>query len=290
MKKFVEKLHNGFQATYDISNILYHNTTDHQELIIFENPIFGRIMALDGIIQTTERDEFIYHEMFAHTPILSHPDPKSILIIGGGDGGLLREVCKHKSINNITMVEIDRAVVELSEKYLPKHSNGAFADTRLQLEIADGLDFIVNNKIKYDIILSDSTDPIGPGAALFAEKFYKGCAESLTQDGILVTQNGVSFLQTDELVQTNNRMKKHFRHVKFLQADVPTYVAGNMNLAWANKGEFMQKSPNTVKHYLNSNSMNLRYFTPELYISAFNLPNYLLRALQEDQYEHNTAI
>lgn len=286
MKKFAEVLHNGFQATYDVLEVLYHNKTEHQELIIFDNPIFGRIMALDGIIQTTERDEFIYHEMFAHTPILSHPDPKKVLIIGGGDGGLLREVTKHTSIEKITMVEIDRAVVELSEKYLPKHSDGAFADPRLNLVIADGLDFIISNKEQYDIILSDSTDPIGPGAALFAEKFYQGCAASLNPEGILVTQNGVSFLQTSELVQTKNRMQPHFQQVKFLQADVPTYVAGNMNLAWANKGQFQQKSIAEVANYLDFANIKLRYFTPELYKSAFNLPNYLLLALEEKNNEY----
>ena len=282
MNKFVETLHNGFQATYAIEEILFHNKTEHQELIIFKNPIYGRMMALDGIVQTTEKDEFIYHEMFAHMPILRHLNPKKVLIVGGGDGGLLREVCKHQQIESITMVEIDEAVVELSKQHLPNHSQGAFSDPRLSLVISDGLDFIKNNKEKFDIILSDSTDPIGPGAALFAEQFYQGCHRSLSENGILVTQNGVSFLQTEELVITKSRMQPHFHKVGFYQADVPTYVAGNMNYAWAQKGEVLIRSAKEISDYLQKSSIVTNYFTPELYLSAFNLPNYLLKSLLGD--------
>ena len=287
MQKFVETLHNGFAATYDVSEIFYQNKTEHQELVIFNNPIFGRIMALDGIIQTTERDEFIYHEMFAHVPICAHSQPKKVLIVGGGDGGLLREVCKHQQIQAITMVEIDAAVVELSKQYLPGHAKGAFADPRLKLVIADGLDFIQSTSEKFDIILSDSTDPIGPGAALFAESFYQGCAKALNDGGILVTQNGVSFLQTDELVTTKARMHAHFASVRFFQADVPTYVAGNMNYAWGLKNMQALRTATEVKLYLEQNKIETNYFNAQLYESAFNLPNYLIKAIKEAEHANS---
>ena len=283
MKTFNETLHNGFQACYEVSEIYFHSKTGHQELIIFSNPLYGRIMALDGVIQTTEKDEFIYHEMFAHVPLLSHPNPKKVLIVGGGDGGLLREVCKYSCIESITMVEIDESVVEISKQYLPKHSQGSFNDKRLNLVIADGLEFVRSTNERFDVILSDSTDPIGPGEALFAENFYECCAKILNESGILVTQNGVSFLQTEELVTTKARMQEHFKEVKFYQADVPTYVAGNMNYAWASKN--VEICIDKARKRLQEFGIETNYFTPELYQSAFNLPKYIQQAIEENKIE-----
>lgn len=281
MKKFYESLYNGFSACYEIEEVFYHEKTKHQELLIFKNPIFGRIMALDGIIQTTEKDEFIYHEMFAHVPLFTHVNPKKVLIVGGGDGGLLREVCKHKSIESITMVEIDLGVVELSKEYLPNHSRGSFDDPRLNLVIADGLDFVKQCQEKYDVILSDSTDPIGPGAALFAEDYYKNAAKCLKDEGILVTQNGVSFLQTEELSCTYLRMHPHFSQVKFYQADVPTYVAGNMNYAWAQKNNVVMPSEDVLNNRIIKSGIVTNYFNKDLFFSSFSLPNYVKNVLGE---------
>ena len=275
MREFNETLYNGFRATYEIEEIYYHNKTEHQDLIIFKNPIFGRMMALDGIVQTTERDEFIYHEMFVHMPLLTHDRPLNVLIIGGGDGGVAREVCRYDVVEKITMVEIDQAVCELSKTYLPNHSAGAFEDSRFELIISDGLDFVKNTKEKFDVILSDSTDPFGPGAALFAESFYEACSNILSDGGILVTQNGVSFLQSDELATTHQRMRGHFEEVKFFQADVPTYIAGNMNYAWGRKGNFQQITPNVLAERYRKYALKTRYFTPDIYTSAFHLPQYL---------------
>lgn len=284
MEWFKETLHDGFSANYAIKKILYHNQTQHQNLIIFENPVFGRVMALDGVVQTTERDEFIYHEMFAHVPLFTHPNPKNVLIVGGGDGGLLREVVKHQGIEKITMVEIDDAVVELSKEFLPGHSQGSFNDPRLDLVINDGLEYMKTCELKFDVILSDSTDPIGPGAALFEEQFYKLCAQCLTESGIIVTQNGVSFLQTEELVVTKARMQPYFARASFYQADVPTYVAGNMNFAWGQMSEFKDINEQLIANKLNASKIVTRYFTPELYFSAFNLPKYLLAAINGEKY------
>ncbi|CAK8744111.1 Polyamine aminopropyltransferase [Sodalis praecaptivus] len=188
-----ETLHDHFGQYFTVDNVLYRETTGQQDLVIFENAALGRVMALDGVVQTTERDEFIYHEMMAHVPLIAHGNAKKVLIIGGGDGGMLREVSRHPGVEQITMVEIDAGVVTFCQKYLPSHNAGAFDDPRFTLVIADGVDFVSQSSEKFDVIISDCTDPIGPGESLFTSDFYQGCARCLNQDGIFVAQNGVCF-------------------------------------------------------------------------------------------------
>ncbi|CAN0534227.1 unnamed protein product, partial [Laminaria digitata] len=168
---FSETLHPGFQQRFEISKILFRSQTELQDLVIFENPYFGRILALDGVIQTTERDEPCYHEMLAHVPILSHGDAREVLIVGGGDGGALRDVLKHKSVKRATMVEIDRSVVDMCAEYMPSLSDGAFDNTRTDIVIADGVKFVAETDRRFDVIIIDSTDPIGPAIPLFSDEF-----------------------------------------------------------------------------------------------------------------------
>ena len=153
--------------------------TDHQDLIIFENAAFGRVMALDGVVQTTERDEFIYHEMMTHVPLLAHGHAKDVLIIGGGDGAMLREVSRHQNVETISMVEIDAGVVSFCRQYLPNHNAGSYDDPRFNLVIDDGVNFVNQTTQTFDVIISDCTDPIGPGASLFTSSFYEGCKRCL---------------------------------------------------------------------------------------------------------------
>ena len=190
-----ETLHDQFGQYFAVDNVLYHEKTDHQDLIIFENAAFGRVMALDGVVQTTERDEFIYHEMMTHVPLLAHGHAKHVLIIGGGDGAMLREVSRHRSIETITMVEIDAGVVSFCRQYLPNHNAGSYDDPRFNLVIDDGVNFVNQTTQTFDVIISDCTDPIGPGASLFTSSFYEGCKRCLNPGGIFVAQNGVCFLQ-----------------------------------------------------------------------------------------------
>ena len=157
------------------NRLLFEQKSLHQHLIIFENTRFGRVMTLDGIIQTTEGDEFIYHEMLTHVPLFAHGDAQDVLIIGGGDGGILREVTKHQTVRHITQVEIDEAVIQTCREYLPNHAQGAFDDPRLTLIIDDGMAFVEQTQQRFDIIISDSTDPIGPGEVLFSSAFYEAC-------------------------------------------------------------------------------------------------------------------
>lgn len=167
----VEALHDGYGQLLREDRVLYDSETDHQRLRVFENARMGRVLTLDGVVQTTTGDEFIYHEMLAHVPILAHGAAKRVLIIGGGDGGMAREVLRHASVEHVTMVEIDAGVVDFSKEYLPTLSAGAFDDPRLNLVIADGAAFVRECTEQFDVMIVDSTDPIGPGEVLFTDTF-----------------------------------------------------------------------------------------------------------------------
>ncbi|MDA0342023.1 MAG: polyamine aminopropyltransferase, partial [Proteobacteria bacterium] len=180
MEWFEEALHPGLTQGLSMDRILFREKTELQDLVIFENRIFGRVLALDGVVQTTEGDEFIYHEMLSHVPILAHGAASRVLIIGGGDGGMAREVLKHPGVRTVTMVEIDPSVIELCRNHLPSISAGAFDDPRLDLVIADGAAFVEVTNDRWDVIIIDSTDPLGPGEVLFGERFYRGCKRCLT--------------------------------------------------------------------------------------------------------------
>lgn len=275
-----ETLHANFGQYFSVENILYREKTEHQDLMIFENPVLGRVMALDGVVQTTERDEFIYHEMMTHVPLLAHGQAKKVLIIGGGDGAMLREVSRHKNIEQITMVEIDAGVVEFCRQYLPNHSAGAYDDPRFKLVIADGVNFVNQTAEKFDVIISDCTDPIGPGESLFTSAFYQGCARSLNEGGIFVAQNGVCFLQQDEAVDSHNKLSHYFKDVSFYQAAIPTYYGGIMTFAWATQNpQLRQLDITTLQQRFAEAGLTCRYYNPAIHVGSFALPQYLLDAL-----------
>lgn len=279
-QRYFETLHQGYGQYFDVSKVLFEQKTPLWHLIIFENPTFGRVMALDGIIQTTERDEFIYHEMLTHIPMLAHGHAKRVLIIGGGDGGMLREVVKHSSVEHITMVEIDHAVVEMCKTYLPNHSNGAYEDERVQLVIDDGAKFVNSTEQRFDVIISDCTDPIGPGEVLFSSKFYAGCQRCLNEGGIFVAQNGVAFMQIDEVTTTAKRLAYDFSDVSFYCAAVPTYIGGLMSFAWGtNQADLRTVSHDVIKERFELANIQTRFYTPALHCASFALPAFIEQAL-----------
>ena len=276
--RFQETLYKAWGQNFAKDRVLFETNTGHQDLIIFENDRFGRVMALDGVIQTTEADEFIYHEMMVHVPLLSIEAPQHVLIIGGGDGGILREVLKHPSVQKVTQVEIDRAVVDMCRDYFPKHSNGAFDDSRLELVIDDGARFIKHAAAHYDCIITDSTDPIGPGEVLFESSFYQDCARCLQPFGILVTQNGVPFMQGDEVTNTYRRWSGVFDSREFYLTTVPTYAGGPMAMGFAQKTECPK--PTLAELTARCKPLGrLGYYTPEIHLAAFALPHYCRQLL-----------
>jgi spermidine synthase len=282
MSDYQETLYDGYGQRFRMDRLLHEVRTEHQHLVIFENSRMGRVMALDGVIQTTEADEFIYHEMLTHVPILAHGAVKSVLIIGGGDGGMLREVRKHSDIERITMVEIDGTVVEMCKEFLPNHSQGAYEDPRLNLVIDDGMRFVATTEEKFDVIISDSTDPIGPGEVLFSENFYQACRRCLNDGGVLVTQNGTPFMQLGEVQNTASRMNGLFADWHFYQAAVPTYIGGAMTFAWGSTDAELRKLPvETLRQRYAGSGIVTRYYNPEVHLGAFALPQYVLHAVNK---------
>ncbi|MBA2815690.1 polyamine aminopropyltransferase [Candidatus Pantoea persica] len=278
-----ENLHAGFGQYFTVDKTLYREKTAHQDLIIFENAQMGRIMALDSVVQTTERDEFIYHEMMTHVPLLAHGAAKRVLIIGGGDGAMLREVSRHQQLESITMVEIDAGVVTFCQQYLPNHSQGAYQDPRLNLVIDDGVNFVSQTRDKFDVIISDCTDPVGPGESLFTSAFYAGCKNALNPGSIFVAQNGVCFLQQEEAVNSHRKLSHYFADVSFYQAAIPTYYGGIMTFAWASDNPALrQLDTATLQARFDAAGLTCRYYNPAIHAGSFALPQYLLNALSAE--------
>ena len=280
MKEFQETLYDAISQNFRIDKVYFEQKTEHQHLMVFHNAMLGRVMTLDGVVQTTEADEFIYHEMMAHVPIFAHGQARRILIIGGGDGGMLREVLRHDDVEHVTMVEIDSAVIDMAKEYLPNHSAGAFDDERAHIVIADGMDYVSKTDDRFDVIISDSTDPIGPGEVLFTDDFYAQCKRILNEGGVMATQNGVAFFQIDEVKTTSERMGQHFSDQTFYSAAVPTYYGGVMTFAWGSDKPALRAVPlDELQRRFESAGFKTRYYSPQVHVASFSLPQYIVDAL-----------
>lgn len=273
---FQETLYDHWRQSFRVSRQITHIKGPMQDIALFETPGFGRVLTLDGVIQVTTGDEFIYHEMMAHVPIYAHGAVKSVCVVGGGDGGALREVLKHPGIEQAVLVEIDGAVVDFCREHLPSVSAGAFDDPRTEIIIADGIQYMAAATRRFDLIIIDSTDPIGPGEVLFTEAFYRDCARCLNPGGIVVNQNGVPFLQGDEVTDTWRRRRPHFGDVGYYLAAVPTYVGGFMALGWASTdARARDTSAGILWERFRAQPVATRYYTPDLHKAAFALPPYV---------------
>lgn len=267
----------GFRMTYAVDKVLYEQQTDHQHLILFEHPHFGKMLMLDGATQVTTRDEFVYHEMMTHVPILAHGKVKEVLIIGGGDCGIAEEVLKHKAIKRVTQVEIDESVIEFSKEHFSEFTTPVFRDKRFESVIADGMKYVAETDRRFDVVIVDSTDPQGPGAVLFTKEFYASCKRCMADGGIMVTQNGVPFFQPDELISSVGMFKSLFADASCYVASIPTYIGGHMAMGWAAKDK--KPRANTVKtianRYEKAGKFKTRYWTPEVHVAAFALPRFI---------------
>ena len=257
--------------------------SDFQDIMIFESFSHGRVMVLDGVIQITEMDEFVYQEMLAHVPLLAHGAAANVLIIGAGDGGVLRRVLRHKSVKRAVMVEIDGEVIRLSKEFLSDIAGNAWTDPRADVIVGDGIDYVKRARdASFDAIIVDSTDPIGVGEVLFTDQFYQNCARILTDQGLVVNQCGVPAMQADELRDTSLRRRRFFPHVTAYVAAVPTYVSGFMTLGWSGKDPSLTALPaETIRQRAEAEGIlgTTDYWTPEIHVGAFNLPPYIARHL-----------
>lgn len=283
MERWVEEtLHLDWRTRLKAESVLFESQTDHQHLIIFDNNRFGRVMMLDHIVQLTTGDEFIYHEMMAHVPLtaLEAVEPetkKSVLIVGGGDGGVLREVLRHPSVERAVLCEIDRSVIDMCREYFPTVSDGAFDNPRAEIVIADGTEYVRQHEGQFDVIMVDSTDPIGPGAVLFTKEFYGDCQRALKEGGVMLTQNGLPFMQPDELRQSVSYFKElGFAECSAFTATTPGYFGGPMSQGWASKRAGLSRvDVDLLWERFKALDIKTRYYDPEVHRGAFALPRYI---------------
>lgn len=278
-----ESLYPEWGQRFRVKRALSRVRSQFQDIFVFESFTHGRVMLLDGVVQITEADEFIYQEMLAHVPLLAHGAAANVLIIGAGDGGVLRRVLMHRNVQRAVMVEIDGEVIRLAKEFLPGIGGNAWNDPRAQVIVGDGIDHVKRAPdASFDVIIVDSTDPIGVGEVLFTDDFYANCARILTARGLVVNQCGVPFMQADELRETSARRRGFFPHVTAYVAAVPTYVGGFMTLGFAAKDASVLHVPvEEVRARAQDAGIlgNTRYWTPEVQAGAFNLPPYIAQHL-----------
>ena len=278
-----ESLYPEWGQRFLVKRELARVQSEFQDIMIFESATHGRVMLLDGVVQITEADEFVYQEMLTHVPLLAHGACSRVLIIGAGDGGVLRRVLQHRSVQRAVMVEIDGEVIRLARQFMPGIGRDAWDDARAEVIVGDGIDYVRRAADgSFDAIIVDSTDPIGVGEVLFTDDFYANSARILSPGGLIVNQCGVPFMQADELRTTSVRRANFFPFVGAYVAAVPTYVGGFMTLGFAAKQTGLDAVPAaTIRARAEAAGIigTTQYWTPEIHVGAFNLPPYIARQL-----------
>ena len=277
-----EGLYPGWGQRFAVSRRLVTETTAFQSIEVIDTASHGPVLLLDGVVQVTARDEFVYQEMIAHVPLLMHGDARRVLIIGAGDGGVLRRVLQHRTVTRAVMVEIDAAVIRLSRLYLPDVGGTAWDDPRATVLIEDGIAYVAAAAAgAFDVIIVDSTDPDGPGEVLFSEAFYRDCARILGPSGILANQGGVPFMQAEELAASTARRATAFASVSAFVVAVPTYVGGFMAIGVASNAP-LDPAPDVAEIADRADRAGLtgcQYWSPAVHAAAFALPPYIAAAL-----------
>ena len=278
-----EKQTEGFQLQWRLKQTLYEEKTEFQELAVVELDDFGRTLLLDGVVQTTEGDEFIYHEMLAHVPLCAHPKPQQVLVIGGGDGGTVREVLRHPTVKQVELVEIDRRVVEICRQYLPHHTSG-LDNPRATIHYQDGIEFVKSKSAAYDVILVDAPDPVGPAEGLFNADFYRSVHRALKDDGIMAVQ-GESPVFNRPLIQELQRiLSEMFAYAGLYLVSIPTYPGGLWSFSIASKVHKPEKPMRTLRE-----QAALRYYTPEVHQAAFVLPPWIEELLYKSKQSRSAV-
>lgn len=270
---FTEKHTPDTGLSVKITDCLFQGETKYQHIAILQSPQYGKILLLDGLVMLTEKEEFVYHEMITHVPLLSHPKPRKVLVIGGGDGGTVREILKHEAIEEVDLVEIDQVVVEKCREFFPGLAN-SLDSPRVSVRIEDGIKFVQDHDPHYyDVVIVDSTDPIGPATVLFTESFYQGIARILKEDGIMVAQGESPYFHKKVIIPMHQLLAKVFPVSRMYLAFIPTYPSGCWSFAWCSK----KYTP--CEHLNRQGYEKLQpvpgYYNPELHQAAFVLPNFV---------------
>ncbi|MED4534806.1 spermidine synthase [Metabacillus fastidiosus] len=266
---YTEKQTKNFGITMKIKQTLHTEQTDFQKLEMVETEEFGNMLFLDGMVMTSEVDEFVYHEMVAHVPLFTHPNPENILVVGGGDGGVIREVLKHSSVKKATLVDIDGKVIEYSKKYLP-YIAGQLDDSRVDVQVGDGFMHIAKSENEYDVIMVDSTEPVGPAVNLFSKGFYAGISKALKDDGIFVAQTDNPWFTPDLISNVQRDVKEIFPITRLYLANIPTYPSGLWSFTIGSK----KYDPLEVGEE-RFHEIDTKYYTKDIHKAAFVLPKFV---------------
>ena len=282
MASFKERLHKGYAQSIELSGSpLVDENSQYQHIKIFDTPANGRVMTLDGVVQITTRDESAYAEMLTHLPILEHGKVKSVMIVGGGDLSIADEALKHKAVKEVVLVDIDGRVVELCKKHFTEINAKAFRDRRMTVVIADAFEYLARPeaKARFDLIIGDRPDPIGPGKALFGETFYDRIKRALKPGGLATFQTGVPFYQPTEITDALKDLSAHFPRSGLYLTVVPTYIGGFMALSWAGKGARLGTPAGIKKAARAFKRLKLKtdYYNPAIHAAAFALPQWIAR-------------
>ncbi|MCC2684367.1 MAG: spermidine synthase [Paenibacillaceae bacterium] len=266
---YTEKQTDNFGITAKITETLVTEKTEFQDLAIIDTREFGRMLVLDGMVMTTIKDEFVYHEMVAHPALFTHPNPRQVLVVGGGDGGVIREVLKHPNVEKAVLVEIDGKVIEYSKRFLPEIA-GWLEQPRVEVLVDDGYMHIHRNKNRYDVIMVDSTEPVGPAAPLFERGFYQGIFEALKEDGMFVAQTDNPWFKADLIRKVNRDVREIFPIVRVYGANIPTYPSGLWTFTMGSKKyDPLQVDESAIP------DIPTKYYTPRLHKAAFALPRFV---------------
>lgn len=282
-KTFRERLHRGYAQSMELVRPVAEEKTEFQRIAIFDSVANGRVLVLDDIVQITTRDESAYAEMLTHLPLLEHGRGQRVMIVGGGDLSIADEALKHKSVKEVVLVDIDGRVVDLCRQHFGPINSRAFRDRRLKIEIADAFEYLgrAEAKSRFDLIIADRPDPVGPGKALFGDNFYRRVAGALCHGGYATFQTGVPFYQPWEIADALRELEPHFPKFGVYLTVVPTYIGGFMALSWAGTGKPLGTRAGIAAAARRFAVAKLKtdYYNPEIHAAAFAMPEWIKRLI-----------
>ncbi|KAL2315811.1 Spermidine synthase [Schizosaccharomyces pombe] len=263
----------GQAMTLKVKKVLYAGKSKYQDVLVFESETYGHVLVLDGAIQATERDEFSYQEMIAHLALNSHPNPKKVLVIGGGDGGVLREVVKHECVEEAILCDIDEDVIKVSKQYLPEMSAG-FNHPKVKVHIGDGFKFLQDYQNTFDVIITDSSDPDGPAEALFQKPYFQLLSDALREGGVITTQAECMWIHLGVISNVLTAVKTVFPNVRYAYTTIPTYPSGSIGFVVASKDASIDLSKPLRKWSPEEENKLCKYYNSEIHAASFVLPTF----------------
>lgn len=272
---YTEKQTENYGITAKITETIHSEQSEFQKVDLINTVQWGKMLVLDGMVMTTDKDEFVYHEMITHLAMNTHPNPKRVLVVGGGDGGAIREILKYPSVETAVLAEIDGRVIEVSKQYLPEIA-GKLDDPRVDVQVVDGIQYIADNKDSFDVIMVDSTEPVGPAVGLFAKGFYQGIYEALKEDGIMVAQTESPFLNADLIKRVFKDISSIYPVTRYYTGHIPTYPSGMWSWTMGSK----KYDPLEVNEADLIEPEGTKYYHKGMHKSVFNVPKFVQELLK----------